>query len=77
MPTDEVASALSCSAKQWKDRYRCDKPSQDDPIIMQCRTNRRAAWAAQIAQDVGLTNCFVYKQVKPFLILLLEDSLET
>jgi hypothetical protein len=30
---------------------------------MQCRTNRRAAWAAQLAQDAGLQNCLVYRQV--------------
>ena len=63
VPTDEVASALSASGRQWKERYRCDKPGHSDPIVMQCRTNRRAAWAAQIAQDAGLTNSFVYKQV--------------
>ena len=62
IPTDEIASALSCSSRQWKERYRSDKPSHGEPIVMQCRTNRRAAWAAQIAQDAGLTNCFVYKQ---------------
>ncbi len=63
VPTDEVASALSPSSRPWKERYRCDKPGHSQPVIMQCRTNRRAAWAAQIAQDAGLTNCFVYKQV--------------
>lgn len=63
VPTDEVASALSSSSRQWKERYRCDKPGHGEAVIMQCRTNRRAAWAAQIAQDAGLTNCFVYKQV--------------
>lgn len=29
---------------------------------MSCRTNTRAAWAAQLAQDAGLPRCLVYRQ---------------
>lgn len=52
------------TSKQWQDQYRYEKPAQNDPLIMQCRTNRRAAWAAQLAQDSGLQNCFVYRQAR-------------
>ena len=63
VPTDELPAALTMTSKQWKDTFRCEKPGQADPVIMQCRTNRRAAWAAQLAQDCGLQRCFVYRQV--------------
>lgn len=62
VPTDEIPSALRMSSRQWRDTYHCDKPAQGDPVVMQCRTNRRASWAAQIAQDAGFKKCFVYKQ---------------
>ena len=63
VPTDEFAAALKMNAKQWKDAYRCPKPGPGDALVMQCRTNRRAAWAAQLALDHGLQNCLVYRQV--------------
>ena len=51
------------TAEQWQQHYDFPKPGPYDPVIMQCRTNRRAAWAAQLAKDAGLQNCLVYKQV--------------
>ena len=30
---------------------------------MQCRTNKRATWAAQLAADAGLQHCLIYRQV--------------
>lgn len=35
---------------------------------MQCRTNKRATWAAQLAADAGLEHCLIYKQVIMHLI---------
>lgn len=64
VPTDEIPSALRMSSRQWRDSYHCDKPAQGDPVVMQCRTNRRASWAAQIAQDAGFKKCLVYRQVR-------------
>ena len=60
---DQLPSALRLSEEQWQQQYRFPKPRPHDPVIMQCRTNRRAAWAAQLAQDAGLHNCLVYRQV--------------
>ena len=62
VPTDEIPSALRMSSRQWRDSYHCEKPAQGDALVMQCRTNRRASWAAQIAQDAGFKKCLVYKQ---------------
>jgi hypothetical protein len=31
-------------------------------VVLQCRTQRRASWAAQLASDAGLHNVLVYKQ---------------
>ena len=60
---DQLPSALRLSEEQWQQQYRFPKPRPHDPVVMQCRTNRRAAWAAQLAQDAGLQNCLVYRQV--------------
>ena len=60
---DQLPAALRLSEEQWQQQYRFPKPRPHDPVVMQCRTNRRAAWAAQLAQDSGLHNCLVYRQV--------------
>lgn len=57
--------------ERWQQHYDFPKPGPYEPLIMQCRTNRRAAWAVQLAQDAGLQNCFVYKQASPWSPLLL------
>jgi len=43
-------------------RHRFPKPEPEDLVVMSCRTNTRAAWAAQLAQDAGLSRCVVYRQ---------------
>lgn len=50
--------------ERWQQNYNFPKPGPYEPVVMQCRTNRRSAWAAQLAQDAGLQNCYVYKQVR-------------
>ena len=61
---DELPAALALAPGAWQEQYRCLKPGPGAPVVMQCRTNRRAAWAAQLAHDAGLASVFVYKQAR-------------
>ena len=63
VPTDQLPAALSMAPREWEAAYRCPKPGFEDWVVMQCRTNRRAAWAAQVAQDAGWPRVLVYRQV--------------
>jgi hypothetical protein len=60
---DELPAALQLSGAEWAERYRFPKPGPGAPVVLQCRTQRRASWAAQLAADAGLHNVLVYKQV--------------
>jgi hypothetical protein len=60
---DELPAALQLSGTEWAERYRFPKPGAGAPVVLQCRTQRRASWAAQLAADAGLHNVLVYKQV--------------
>lgn len=60
---DELPAALQLSGSEWAERYRFPKPGAGAPVVFQCRTHRRASWAAQLAADAGLGPVFVYKQV--------------
>lgn len=62
IPVDELPAALQLSSSEWAERYRFPKPGAGAPVVFQCRTNRRASWAAQLAADAGLGPVFVYKQ---------------
>jgi rhodanese-related sulfurtransferase len=62
VPTDQLPAALQMEPEQWKRLYGFPKPQKEENIVMQCRTNRRAAWAAQLASDAGYGNCLVYRQ---------------
>ena len=55
--------AFQMEPDSWEDAFNFPQPSGNDWVIMQCRTNKRASWAAQLAADAGLTNCLIYKQV--------------
>ena len=55
--------AFQMEPDSWEDTFHFPQPSNADWVIMQCRTNKRATWAAQLAADAGLTNCLIYKQV--------------
>ena len=48
----------------WEDAFHFPRPSSGDWVVMQCRTNKRATWAAQVAADAGLQRCLIYKQVR-------------
>lgn len=62
IPVDELAAALELSPTAWQERYRFAKPGGSSTVIMLCRTNRRASWAAQLAHDAGLPHVLVYNQ---------------
>ena len=59
---DRLANALSLPSDQFFSQFGFSKPGSDDLVIMSCRTNTRAAWAATLAQDAGLVRCVVYQQ---------------
>lgn len=63
VPVDQLAAALQLSPSQWEAAYHCHKPDPEDYLILQSRTNGRAAWAAQIAYDHGYRRCLVHRQV--------------
>lgn len=52
----------------WQDAFHFPRPSSMEWVIMQCRTNKRATWAAQLAADAGLQRCLIYRQVTMLLI---------
>jgi rhodanese-related sulfurtransferase len=56
---DQWPRALSLDADAWEAVYHFPKLGRDDLVILACRTNRRSAWAAQVAEDVGLRKVFV------------------
>ena len=55
--------------RDWEQAYRSPKPCLDDWLVMQCRDNKRATWAAQIAQDQGWPRVLVHREVCRLLIL--------
>jgi rhodanese-related sulfurtransferase len=62
IPVDRLPSALALSPENFLAQYHFPKPSIDDLVVMSCRTNVRAAWAAALAQDAGLMQCVVFRQ---------------
>ena len=64
VPADQLPAALKMAPRDWETAYRSPKPSLDDWLVMQCRTNKRASWAAQIAQDQGWPRVLVHREVR-------------
>lgn len=62
LPAHQLPAALQMAPQAWQEAFHFPRPSSEDWVIMQCRTNKRAAWAAQLAADAGLQRCLVYKQ---------------
>lgn len=62
LPADQLASALALAPDQFRAAYRFAKPQGGDPLVLCCRTNKAASWAAVLAADAGLRHCLVYKQ---------------
>ena len=65
MPADQLPAALTMTSEAFEAAYHFQKPGNDDWVVMQCRTNRRSAWAAQLASDSGMSRCLVYRNVRP------------
>ena len=69
MPADQLPAALKMAPRDWEQVYRSTKPCLDDWLVMQCRDNKQATWAAQIAQDQGWPRVLVHREVFRPLIL--------
>ena len=63
IPAAQLAAALQQSGQEFKRQYRCSRPAAGDPVVLYSRSHTRAAWAAQVAMQQGLRNCFVLLQV--------------
>ena len=74
LPAHQLPSALEMSPERWEDTYQFPKPSSNDWVIMSCRTNKRATWAAQLAADAGYSRCLIYKQVRMLLVKILSAA---
>ncbi|KAI3438095.1 hypothetical protein D9Q98_000537 [Chlorella vulgaris] len=84
IPVDQLPSALCLGPDQFLRQYRFAKPGPEDLVVFSCRTNTRAGWAAQLAQDAGLQRCLVLRQgvygwrldpaVKPYRGYRLQDA---
>ena len=64
IPAVQLPSALQAPAEEFQRQYRCARPAAEDLVVVYSRTHTRAAWAAQVAADAGLLNCFVLLQVQ-------------
>ncbi|CAM6020123.1 unnamed protein product [Sphagnum balticum] len=62
LQVQEWPKALAMDSRAWEQSFKFPKLGNDDLVILHCRSNRRASWAAYLAQDAGLKRCFVYKQ---------------
>ncbi|CAK0784964.1 hypothetical protein CVIRNUC_008169 [Coccomyxa viridis] len=62
VPADQLPAALKMAPRDWEQVYRSTKPCLDDWLVMQCRDNKRATWAAQIAQDQGWPRVLVHRE---------------
>eukprot|EP01026_Neomeris_dumetosa_P009745 TRINITY_DN1340_c0_g1_i1.p2 TRINITY_DN1340_c0_g1~~TRINITY_DN1340_c0_g1_i1.p2 ORF type:complete len:360 (+),score=62.15 TRINITY_DN1340_c0_g1_i1:1459-2538(+) len=62
LPSDQMNSALALAEDQFEKMYGFKKPQTEDLLVFQCRTNRRAKWCAQLAEDAGFSRVLVYKQ---------------
>ena len=49
----ELPKALSMDADEFKSIYSFQKPDHDDLVVLSCRTNRRAKWAAALCSEAG------------------------
>jgi rhodanese-related sulfurtransferase len=50
----EWPKALAMDSRAWEQSFKFPKFGNDDLVILHCRSNRRASWAAYLAQDAGL-----------------------
>ncbi|KAK9868177.1 hypothetical protein WJX84_012133 [Apatococcus fuscideae] len=62
LPAHQLPAALQWPPSSFEAAYHFPKPTLQDLIILQSRTHKRAAWAAQAAIDAGYKHCIVYRQ---------------
>ncbi len=65
VPADQLPAALKMAPRDWESAYRSPKPSMDDWLVMQSRADKRATWAAQVAQDQGWPRVLVHREAIP------------
>mmetsp|Transcript_16800 Transcript_16800/g.47376 ORF Transcript_16800/g.47376 Transcript_16800/m.47376 type:complete len:358 (+) Transcript_16800:2-1075(+) len=64
LPVDQLPKALQLGLREWERTYRFPKPGVEEGsvTILQCRTNKRARWAAQLCAEAGWRGVYVYRQ---------------
>lgn len=62
LPVDKLPLALAMDAVAWEQHFHFPKVQPANILVLFCRSDRRANWAAQLAADAGLPRCFVYKE---------------
>ena len=63
IPLEHLPHALQCSPEQFETDHSGPQPAHGHGWVVLCsRRERRAAWAAQVAADVGF-NCLILRQV--------------
>ena len=63
LPVQQLPGALQWSPFAFEAAFHFPKPTVDQILIFQSRTDARAAWAAQVAKDAGFKHSLVYEQV--------------
>lgn len=53
IPVETFAFAVQKDDPEFEAMCHVPKPSKDQVVVMQCRSNRRAGWAAQLAVEQG------------------------
>jgi hypothetical protein len=53
LAVEELAAALESGPEAFQARYQHPLPPPEAPLLLLSRTNQRALWAAQLAQDAG------------------------
>lgn len=62
IPLEHLPHALQCSPEQFETDHSGPQPAHGHGWVVLCsRRERRAAWAAQVAADVGF-NCLILRQ---------------
>ncbi|CAD7695857.1 unnamed protein product [Ostreobium quekettii] len=58
---NELPKALRLEFSEFESKYGFARPRQDDVVVLNCRTNRRAKWAAAMCEDAGLKRVYVHQ----------------
>ena len=61
LPVEQLPRALTMTFEEWARACRFVKPGSEDTLVFYSRCERRARWAAQLAQDAGYDTCCVLR----------------